>query len=64
MSISFCFIFASTSVHFAMLSELIVAARTPIRSAAAIWFRISASNGETNKAGPHPASLNILVEMK
>src|SRR5450830_598071 len=32
--------------------ELIVLARTPMRSAAAIWLRINASNGETSKTGP------------
>jgi len=47
-----------------MLSELMVAARTPIRSAAAIWFRISASSGEINNAGPAPASRSNLVAMK
>jgi hypothetical protein len=29
-----------------------VTARTPIRSAAAIWLRINASKGEMSKAGP------------
>ena len=34
------------------LVELTVAARSPARSAAAIWSRISASSGETTRVGP------------
>ena len=37
-----------------MLVELMVAARSPARSAAAIWSRISASSGETTSVGPPP----------
>ncbi len=37
-----------------MLVELIVTARIPARSAAAIWLRISASSGETITVGPAP----------
>ena len=37
-----------------MLVELIVTARMPARSAAAIWLRISASSGETITVGPAP----------
>ena len=55
---------ASTSRHSSTLSELIVAARTPMRSAAAIWLRISDSNGEINSAGPLPASRSNFTAMK
>jgi hypothetical protein len=64
MSISPLASLASTAAQSSMLSELIVAARTPIRSAAAIWLRISASSGEINNAGPAPASRSNLVAMK
>ena len=37
-----------------MLVELMVTARMPARSAAAIWLRISASSGETITVGPAP----------
>ncbi len=40
------------------------APRTPMRSAAAIWFRISASNGEISSAGPLPSSRRSFVAMK
>ncbi len=55
---------ASTWVQSSTLSELIVAARTPMRSAAAIWLRISASNGEISSAGPLPPSRSSFVAMK
>ena len=45
-----------TSAQASRLVELIVCARIPIRSAAAIWLRISASSGETISVGPAPAS--------
>ena len=38
-----------------MLVELIVTARMPARSAAAIWLRISASSGLTITVGPAPS---------
>ena len=41
-----------------------VAACTPARSAAATWFRIRASNGETMTVGPCPAARRSLAEMK
>ena len=40
--------------HWSMLVELIVTARMPARSAAAIWLRISASSGLTITVGPAP----------
>ena len=55
---------SSTRFHSSWLSELIVSARTPIRSAAAIWLRISASNGLTRSVGPRPTSRNSRVAMK
>jgi hypothetical protein len=54
----------STSLHSLTLSELIVSARTPIRSAAAIWLRISARSGDISSAGPLPPSRNSFVAMK
>src|SRR5919107_1223529 len=47
---------ARTSSHASRLVELIVCARIPSRSAAAIWLRISANSGETISAGPAPRS--------
>ena len=38
-----------------MLVELMVTARMPARSAAAIWLRIRASSGDTMTVGPAPA---------
>ena len=55
---------ASVADQLSTLSELIVAARTPIRSAATIWLRINASKGEISNAGPAPASRSSLVAMK
>ena len=46
------------------LLELIVAACTPARSAAATWLRISASSGDTITVGPWPAARSSLAEMK
>ena len=46
------------------LVELIVTARMPARSAAAIWLRISASSGETITVGPDPASRSSSVATK
>lgn len=37
--------------HSAKLLELMVAARSPMRCAASIWLRISASSGEISKPG-------------
>jgi hypothetical protein len=37
------------------LVELMVTARMPARSAAAIWLRIRASSGDTMTVGPEPA---------
>ena len=53
-----------TSSHASRLVELIVCARMPSRSAAAIWLRISASSGETMSAGPAPRARSIAVAMK
>ena len=39
-----------------MFAELIVRARIPARSAAAIWLRMSASSGDTITVGPAPRS--------
>ena len=50
--------------HWSMLVELIVTARMPARSAAAIWLRISASSGLTITVGPAPASRSSLVATK
>ena len=47
-----------------MLVELIVTARIPARSAAAIWLRISASSGETMTVGPAPCSRRSSVATK
>ena len=44
--------------------ELIVSARTPMRSAISIWLRISASSGETSSVGPAPRSRSSFVAMK
>src|SRR4051812_14742536 len=44
---------ARTSSHASRLVELIVCARIPSRSAAAIWLRITASNGETIAPARH-----------
>ena len=54
----------STRSHSSWLSELMVSARTPIRSAAATWLRISASRGLTRRVGPSPASRSSRVVMK
>ena len=43
------------------LVELIVAARSPARSAAVIWSRISASSGDTTSVGPTPGSRSAAV---
>jgi hypothetical protein len=53
-----------TSAQASRLVELIVWARIPSRSAAAIWLRISASSGETISAGPAPRSRSSAVAMK
>jgi hypothetical protein len=55
---------ACTSAHASRLVELTVCARIPIRSAAAIWLRISASSGETISVGPAPASRPRAVARK
>ena len=53
-----------TSSHSSRFVELIVRARMPSRSAAAIWLRISASSGETISAGPAPRSRSSAVARK
>jgi hypothetical protein len=53
-----------TGSHCSMLVELIVTARMPARSAAAIWLRISASSGETITVGPAPCSRSSRVATK
>ncbi len=55
---------ARTSSHSERFVELIVCARSPSRSAAAIWLRISASSGETISVGPAPASRSRRVATK
>ena len=52
------------SSHCSRLVELMVTARMPARSAAAIWLRISASSGETITVGPAPASRSRRVATK
>ena len=47
-----------------MLVELIVTARMPARSAAAIWLRISASSGLTITVGPAPSARSSRVATK
>jgi hypothetical protein len=47
---------ACTSAQASRFVELTVYARMPSFSAAAIWLRISASSGETMRAGPAPRS--------
>jgi hypothetical protein len=47
-----------------MLVELMVTARMPARSAAAIWLRISASSGETITVGPLPSVRSSSVATK
>ena len=47
-----------------MLVELIVTARMPARSAAAIWLRISASSGLTMTVGPAPSARSSRVATK
>ena len=53
-----------TGSHSSMLVELMVTARMPARSAAAIWLRISASSGETITVGPAPCSRSSSVATK
>jgi hypothetical protein len=50
--------------HCSMLVELMVTARMPARSAAAIWLRISASSGDTMTVGPAPRSRSRAVATK
>ena len=52
------------SFQSATLPELMVAARTPARSAAFTWLRISANNGDTITVGPWPAERSSLAAMK
>ena len=54
----------SMRVQSSMLVELIVTARMPARSAAAIWLRISASSGETITVGPAPSARSSAVATK
>lgn len=58
MSVSLRCNLPSGAVQWSRLSELMVSARTPMRSAAAIWFRIKARSGEISNAGPAPSSRN------
>ena len=51
-------------VPFVPVGRLIVCARSPSRSAAAIWLRISASSGLTISVGPAPASRSSAVATK
>ncbi len=53
-----------TSDQASRLVELIVCARMPSRSAAAIWLRISASSGETISVGPAPRERSSAVATK
>ena len=53
-----------TSSHSSRLVLLIVCARNPRRSAAAIWLRISASSGLTINVGPAPSRRSSAVAMK
>ena len=64
MSTASASIFVLTSSHSPRLPLWMVSARTPIPSAASIWFRMSAKRGETSSVGPAPWSLNIRVAMK
>jgi hypothetical protein len=64
MSILFPAICCSILSHSSLLSELIVAAVTPMRCAAAIWFRMGEIRGDINSAGPLPACRSSLVAMK
>ena len=50
--------------HSSMLVELMVTARMPARSAAAIWLRIRASSGETMTVGPAPSARSSSVATK
>jgi hypothetical protein len=53
-----------TAAQSSRFVELIVTARIPSRSAAAIWLRISASSGLTSSVGPTFPSRSIAVAMK
>ena len=53
-----------TSSHSSRLVLLIVCARNPRRSAAAIWLRISASSGLTINVGPAPSRRSSAVATK
>ena len=53
-----------TSSHSSRLVLLTVCARSPSRSAAAIWLRISASSGLMISVGPAPASRSSAVATK
>jgi hypothetical protein len=53
-----------TSSQASRFVELIVCARIPSRSAAAIWLRMSARSGETISAGPAPRSRSSAAAMK
>src|SRR6266536_368057 len=54
----------SISSHSSRFPLLIVAARTPARSAIWIWLRMSASSGETSSVGPAPRSRSRRVATK
>ena len=51
----------STCDQASRLVELMVAARSPARSAAAIWSRIRASSGDTTSVGPAPCARSAAV---
>lgn len=50
--------------HSVTFAELMVAARTPARPAAAIWSRMSASSGEMMMVGPEPRARSREVATK
>ena len=50
--------------HSSTLVELMVTARMPARSAAAIWLRIRASSGDTITVGPAPSARRSSVDTK
>jgi hypothetical protein len=53
-----------TASQSSVFAELIVADRNLIRAAAANWFRINDSSGETINVAPAPRSRSIRVAMK
>ena len=55
---------AYTSSHSCVFAEFTVTAWIPARSAASIWLRIRASNGETITDGPAPLARSSAVAAK